>query len=370
MEIILEPCQEYKLEIGEKQHVKIIVLKGEAEIRGQELLNEKWYTFSNIKMAIFSLSGAVIKIDGEVDLHYKPRSSFFHRVAEYFDRNLAMARGPKNIMVIGNGRATFAASIVNYNARLHRKSIFTDIDPSSTNIFPGTLSTMLIDTFVDHTTGFQVQNPFCMFYGSTSLENYELYTMQIEELAKYIAEKSESSTHIVCAPALSNEQLAGIAKLLDIHEVVYLGNERTYNMLKTVLPTTFIENSGYVTENTETKCIRKYFYGAEDEYTPCSFTIKEACEVLQVGEDYVAPSTALPLGAERKIAKTGIRRTQMMENHILAISEAKNEKEIATAPVSGFLVCIEESKNRVLCAQPKLPKSCFIVSSNIKYTDF
>ena len=53
MELTLLKNQEYRLEVNDSQKFKLMVLSGTAEIKGQELINEKWYTFKNIKTFIF-----------------------------------------------------------------------------------------------------------------------------------------------------------------------------------------------------------------------------------------------------------------------------------------------------------------------------
>ena len=70
MEVELAKDQEYHIEVNENQKLKIMIVSGLAEVKGQELLNDKWYTFSNIKTGIFTFTGAKLKIDGSCDLQF------------------------------------------------------------------------------------------------------------------------------------------------------------------------------------------------------------------------------------------------------------------------------------------------------------
>ncbi len=97
---------------------------------------------------------------------------------------------------------------------------------------------------------------------------------------------------------------------------------------------------------------------------------KNMISVVKLGEDYVAPVSALPLGSSRKVGITGIMEVDLKEGAVLAISHSGEKEEITTAPVSGFIVCVDEKKGRVLACQPKLPKCSYLIQSNLNYIDY
>lgn len=369
MEVELGTHQEYRLEVSDSKKIKVMVIAGLAEVRGQELLNDKWYTFSNIKTAIFTFTGAKLKIDGACDLQYIAVASMFPKVFSYFDQ-LKSSPENKRIVVLGNGRSTFCATLANYFVRMHQKVIFTEIDPAKGNIFPGALSTMVVDTLVDYQENFKLNNPVCLFYGSTEIDNPDLYDLQIGALVNVVESKGLPYFHMILAPEMNAENINSLIKQFSVHEVVFVGNERLYHAMDLVVDKLFIENSGYILENTIARRISNYFNGINSEYTPCTFLVKQDWNVVRVGEEHAAPESALPLGAARKVGKTGINKTEPIEGHVLAISEAEQEEDVATGAVVGFIVCVDEKKFRVLCTQPRLPKLSYLIQGSIKYVDY
>lgn len=367
MEVELGRCQEYRIEILESQKVKIMVVAGLAEIKGQELLNDKWYSFSDIKTTIFTFTGAKLKIDGNYDLQYIASSSCFPHIFNYFDAN---KDSPKTILVLGRGRSTFCTTIANYLVRMHKEVDFIELDPSKGNIFPGVLSLLHIDCFVDCMERFRLKNPVSLFHGSLTIENSELFDMQTDFLAKEVESRGRECFRLVLCPELAADELNSLSKRFKASEAVIVGDERLFHRIGLIIPKTFIENSGYVQENTVSKSISRYFNGVNHEYTPCSFIVKHDWEIVRIGEQYTAPESALPLGATRKVGKTDVCRTELVENAVLAISEAEDEDQVARSPVMGFIVCLDDKKFRILCTQPKMPKMKYLVQGSIKYIDF
>ena len=394
-----------------------MVVAGLVQVKGQELLNDRWYVFSNIKTAIFTFTGAKLKIDGVADIQYVAVHSSASKIFNYFDK-LYKSNENSTILVLGKGRSSFCTTISNYFVRMHKKIIFTEIDPSKGNIFPGTLSTMFIDE------GFKLNNPHCLFYGNTEIDNIELYDLQIDALVKHIQKMnlttddiqnvdsnrfneddpinikenhtenidfngnnyqprniahtnsfdnnySPKYVQLILAPEMSIDNLNNIIKKFNVKESIFVGDERMFNKINLIVKKIFIENYGYIYENTIPKSINRYFNGINNEFTPCSFIVKQNFwNIVRIGEEYVAPDSALPLGATRKVGKTAVNKVDLIENSILAISDAKDENEVATSPVSGFITCVDEKKFRILCTQPRLPKQAYLIQGNIRYIDF
>lgn len=367
MEIQIPRNHELRLEVLENQKIKLMVTNGLAEIFGQELLNEKWHVITNSKLSVFTFTGAIVKIEGVCDLLYTAESSCFPKIFNYFD---TVKDSSSTVLVLGKGRSTFCITLANYFVRLHKKMDFLELDPSKGNIFPGALSYMHIDTLADYTDKLKLNNPFCLYYGSLEIENIELFDVQTQRLADEIEFRNNQNFKVILCPELSNDKINQLIKKFKVASAICIGNERVYHRLNVDVPKIFIENSGYINENNVSKAINKYFNGANNEYTPSSFLIKTDCAVVRVGEQYAAPESALPLGASRKIGNTDVCKCDLIQNAVLAISEAENDTQIITAPVSGFVACLDEKKFRILCTQAKLPKCKYLVQGSVKYVDF
>lgn len=366
MEIQIPRNRELRLEILENQKIKLMVTSGLAEIFGMEILNEKWYNFTNIKCAIFTFTGAILKIEGDCDLQYIAESSCFPHIFNYFD---SIKDSKDTIFVLGKGRSTFCTTIANYFVRIHKKLDFIEIDPAKGNIFPGSLSYLQIDTLVEFNDKFKLINPYCLYYGSLSIDNIELYLLQCQKLKEEVENRNTNNFKVVLCPDLPLEILNQLLKTYKASTVVCIGNERMFHKLNISVPKIFIENTGFISENTVAKSINRYFNGPNGEYTSSSFLLKD-CPVFRIGEQYSAPESALPLGASRKVGHTDICRCDLIQNAVLAISEGENEDQVVISPVLGFIVCLDEKKQRILCTQPKLPKCKFLIQGSVKYIDY
>lgn len=370
MKVELATNQEYRIEVMENQKLRIMVIAGIAEVRGQELLNDKWHVFTKIRTSIFTFTGAKLKIDGTCELQYKAISSPMPKIFSYFDYLYKTPNLNKTILVLGHGRSTFCSTLANYFVRMHKSVLFTEIDPAKGNIFPGALSSMVVSSLVDYKTGFNMSSPTCFFFGSTEIENMELYELQIDALIDSVEKRNFVGLHMILAPELSVDMLNILIKKFKICETVIIGDERLFNKLNLLSNKLQIENSGYIHENTVAASINRYFNGFENEYKPCAFLVKQPWQVVRIGEEFIAPESALPLGATRKVGKTGVNKTEPVCNAVLAISEAATEAEVPTSKVIGFAVCLDEKKFRILCTQPKLPKNAFLIQGSIRYIDF
>ncbi|ELA42768.1 uncharacterized protein VICG_00083 [Vittaforma corneae ATCC 50505] len=367
MEIQIPRNHELRLEVMENQKIKVMVISGLAEIFGQELLNEKWYNFTDIKCSIFTFTGAVVKIEGSCDLSYLAESSCFPKIFNYFD---SIKDSLGIVIVVGRGRSTFCTTLANYFVRVRKKLDFLEVDPLKGNVFPGALSYLQIDSLVEYNDKLKLTNPYCLFFGSLSIENTELYQIQTEKLNEEVESRETGNFKVILCPELSNDMLHQLIKTFKASGVVCIGNERMFHRLNTPIPKIFIENTGYIAENTVAKSINRYFNGPSSEYTPSSFSLRSEYTVLRIGEQYAAPESALPLGASRKIGHTDVCRCELIQNAVLAISGAENEDQVVRSPALGFVVCVDEKKQRILCTQPRLPKCKYLVQGSVKYIDF
>lgn len=373
MEIVLRSNQEYRIEVGETQRLKVMVISGLAEIKGQELLNDRWYVLKDVRTFIFTFSGCKLKVEGMYDLQYisdKTNVPSIFNVFNFFVGNGFDYSGLRTFMVLGNGRSTFCFTLINYFVRKNKKVLFTEVDPSRGNIFPGALSTIHIDTLVDCVEGMRLKNPLSFYYGSVEMENTELYDLQTTELREAIKNKNVEDFHLILCPEGSSSFYNTLIKRFEVNKVVVVGDERLYHSLDVIVDKLMIDRSGFVNDRDINKSVSRYFRGANDEYTPFSFNVKYKWKIVRVGEVHVAPDSALPLGSTRKVGCVEVSEVELAENSILAISEAKNIQDVPKSAVLGYVVVIDASTFKILCTQPKLPKYTFLVQGDIKYVEY
>ncbi|KAL6121630.1 hypothetical protein NUSPORA_01428 [Nucleospora cyclopteri] len=386
----LLPDEEFRIEVGESQKLRIKVVKGIAEIKGKELLKESTNVFTDVKTSIYTFTGCQLQIEGEADLTFVSKCSPFPAVFTIFDRlykNLKEENKVCNVLLLGSGKSTVAVSLCNFFVRMHEKVIFTEIDPSKGNIFPGALSTMVIENLSE--PFFDLNNPFSLFYGSKEVSNQELYEMQVQSLA----EKCSTFSHpnIIVAPEMEHSFLETVIDIFNITHLVVVGDERMYYLIlnkmeKEELKNSwgdklrvkgkkieafYVENPGFLQENKVAKSIKRYFYG-KSEFTPSRILVnKNNISVLKLGEDFAAPVSALPLGSSRRLGLMGVEEVDLQESSILGISTATDQESVITAPIAGFAVCVDEKKGKILCSQPKLPsKTVYLIQGNIKFIDY
>ncbi|EQB62333.1 polyribonucleotide 5 -hydroxyl-kinase clp1 isoform 2 [Vairimorpha apis BRL 01] len=292
MKVILEKFFEYRIEVGDTQKLKIMILTGSAEIKGQELLLEKWYTFSNIKTFIFTYHGCILKIEGTSDLQYISSNT---NVLSIFD--LINLSGP--ILVLGK----------------------------------------------------------------------DLYFKLINNLQNAIFKKQCGDLHLILAPDETNEYYDEICKIFCIKQIVVVGDERKFNLIKTSTNKIYIQLTGYIYENNVNKSIDRYFNGLNNEFTYHTFCVKRKWNIFRVGEECLAPESALPLGSTRKLDTLAVNEVDLKDNSIIGISEARSEDDIINSPVLGYCLVKNADTFKIMCCQPKLPKYSFFIQGDLLYND-
>lgn len=134
--------------------------------------------------------------------------------------------------------------------------------------------------------------------------------------------------------------------------------------------------------------IKSYFYGPQNEYSPFPVTVPfKDLHIRRIGEGPVAPSSALPLGASRRVDECRVVRVELSTtpsvipntvsvppksilNSVFAISQAPitDEASIVDAPIAGyvFVTGVDEFKNKVTFLSPvpgKFPYPYLILGS-------
>lgn len=358
-EIALEPFNELRFEVGPEKEFKVFVIEGNCEILGQELLNERWYTFKNARSFLYTLKGCKLRIEGAPELQYVSDESNIQDAVSLF---LKLNSHPRNVMVLGKARSTLALTLINFFARVRKKVIFTELDPSSGNlVFPGVIGSTLIDKIVDFNKGFDVLNTLAYFYGTTKIKDKDHYIKVLEELSK----KGQDHVNIVIGPNNMTfiEKIHGMFK---IESIVVVGDERMMHMIPIDVDKTRIRPSSGLVDDDATKKIHSYFYGRSSELTPFSLNLKGQ-KIFSKENEMLAPETALPLGASRKLQSSPVKEVEFSENSIMAIVDCQDEQRVLTSPCTGFLLALEKETQRVLSPQSKLPKDQFLFRGDIRY---
>lgn len=368
----------FRFEVNETQKFKVKLVTGLAEHKGAELLSDKFYVFSDIKTSIHTFTGCELEVEGECELCYVSEKSTDAKLYDIYAKEAENIE-TNNILVIGNGSSTTSLTLCNYFVRENKPVTFIELDPSKGNIFPGALTAIEVEKM--QFNSFEMSNVInCLFYGSKEVDNIELYELQINALMQ---NKERNGSRVVLAPFINYLLLDKTIELFNIKKLIVCGDERLHhkikNSIKSEIHHYFLSTGdAYVHDEKINKSIRRYFNGEELVEVNNAFVLKESLSssritlgnptVVKVGEDYVAPDTALPLNAKRKLGIIGVEEVDLCENAVLAISEATEKEDLATSPVTGFMVCLDEKSGKMLSSQPKAPKISFLIQSNIKYT--
>ena len=90
-----------------------------------------------------------------------------------------------------------------------------------------------------------------------------------------------------------------------------------------------------------TSSVREYFYGVKKELSPMRMTLPfSKIQIFRCGGGPQAPSSALPIGTTSLINKALpvlVQPTKDLQNSVLALSYAQDEKQILESSVAGFV---------------------------------
>eukprot|EP00842_Homolaphlyctis_polyrhiza_P006326 jgi/Hompol1/6695/HPOL_000415-RA len=403
------------------------------------------YSFTGRKLAVFTWHGCVLEISflSGSELVYAvnyigyetPMQSYLnvHMALEQVRdavRQSATESGPR-VLIVGqadSGKTTLSKILVNYAAKQSRRPIFIDIDPTQGSIsLPGTVGAMAVTRFLDCEDEFSAPTtlmgttPIVYYYGFTEpLERPKLYCAIVSKMASVINTKMQdpelnASGFIIDTPSQFAEP-AGFDLLKDaiqsfqVNIVLVIGHERLFSDLKAhfgdksdVSVMKLNKSGGAVTRNRDIRRkmqmqrIAEYFYGShKTEMTPFSQTISFSdVAIRKVDEGTLAPSSALPLGTERKSQDnkyTKVEPGDILLHSVLAVTHAllpgapdangvltkiysPEEETLALleSNIAGFIyvseVMTEKRKMTVLAPTPgKLPKT-FLMMATLKWLD-
>ncbi|KAG0368283.1 Pre-mRNA cleavage complex II protein Clp1-domain-containing protein [Gamsiella multidivaricata] len=425
-EWILDEENELRIEIDFDAKVKLRLVTGTAEVFGTELGQNVDYEFSGRKIAVFTWHGCKLQIYGTCSVEYIANET---PMISYLNMHLALeqrrvlatqnnGQGPRVLIVGPNdvGKTSLSKILLSYALRQNRQPIYVDLDCSEGSItMPGCLTATPLTEMIDVEEGFgssatsaptagSAVMPLAYYYGFPSpKDNAKLYNVLLARLAQSVNRRLEEDeaarkSGIVIdtnglIDATGYEVIANCIKAFSVDVIIVLGHERLYSDMTRLhqKPATVtspgiavikLAKSGGVVERdsgfrrqTQNQKIREYFYGtAKSELAPYSTMINyHDVEILRVGEGSLAPSSALPIGEDRKVSETQVVKVEPGEHllhSVLAVSNADKmkEPEILETNLAGFVYVseIHETRKKITVLSPcpgRIPKKFWWLGS-------
>jgi polyribonucleotide 5'-hydroxyl-kinase len=328
---------ELRIEVDFNKQITLKLLSGTAEIFGTELLLSKVYTLTGCKVALFSWHGCEIEVKGSFEVAYVSDET---PMMLYLNTHLALEwmryqaekdhmKGPR-VMLCGPtdvGKSSISRILISYAVRQGHYPIFVDLDVGQGALsVPGAMAAVALNRPVDIEEGYSNLEPLTYFYGHTSLNGSpKVFRKHMGQLAKVIQQRclidhrSNTAGLVINSCGwvedLGYELLLHAIEVFDVNVLLVVDHERLYidltrefksksGMYLAKLP----KSGGVVTRSQEyrrkarAKRIRDYFYGVMNDLCPYSLTMNiNDASVFKFGEGPVAPSSALPIGADRKV---------------------------------------------------------------------
>lgn len=422
-EIKIPPGGEYRFEVDFDAEAPFCfkLLSGTAEIFGSELAEGREYSVTGCKLAIFSFSGATLTVSGgpcaveylstEPPVAQNALVNFIAALEN--EQNFPEPGQIPRVLVLGSGRNTVCRTLVNYAARRHLSAannqprpIVVDLDVSNgASLLPGTLTACAPDRPVEvHESWSQLPDGqlVSFFYGSQAVaDNPKFYRKLAERLGELVYSRPANAVFAVAPPELSSGEQGGdlltdLQKYFRFNVILVVGNERLFvtvskqfTELGSVRVFKLPKSGGIVDKDAAFRRalqhaqFRSYFYGSQQEFHPFSLSLQaENVTIFRVGDaSSLAPSSALPLGATRKIDSsrltkvTGLSPAQLLYSVLGVLGDScaafdpeTSLQEAALAPMAGFVhvLDVDEQKQSMTVLSPcagNLPTKYLILAS-------
>ncbi|KAI9350601.1 hypothetical protein DFJ73DRAFT_795906 [Zopfochytrium polystomum] len=377
-EVIVKPEQELRLEVGVKETVTLKVKSGRAEIFGTELAENAEYSFSGAKLAVFTWDGCVVELKGQCDDYVAgdtPMQSYLNvhialeRIRE--EASSSGAVGP-TVMIVGPtdcGKSSLCKTLINYAVKCERKPVFVDLDTNEGSLaMPGSLAATvyLRNIDVEEEFGGSPQStgatPLVFYYGySAPTERPKLYSRTAAKIAEVVGRKLAESEDVKASGAIINTPWQFVdddALLKQAIEAFRADHERTYagsavSIVKLAKSGGCVSRDKAFRRHQQNAKIKEYFYGtAKFPLSPYSNSVGfNEVTVRMVGEGTLAPSSALPIGMERKVQETRVVKVEagdMLLHSVLAVSNADRLDAMAGALVSAPALTADEETALIL----------------------
>ncbi|KAG0049992.1 hypothetical protein BGZ83_005199 [Gryganskiella cystojenkinii] len=396
-EWLLEEENELRIEVDFDTKVKLRLVTGTAEIFGTELGQNVDYEFSGRKIAVFTWHGCKLLVTGTCAVEYlaeeTPMVSYLNMHLALEQRRVLVSQGKNNgqgprVLIVGPndvGKTSLSKLLLSYALRQSRQPIYVDLDCSEGSItMPGCLTATPLTEMIDVEEGFgssatsaptagSAVMPLAYYYGFPSpKDNVKLYNVLLNRLAQSVKrrleedEAAKKSGIIIDTNGLIDstgyEIIAQCINAFSIDVILVLGHERLYSdmtrlhqksgsgvsVVKLAKSGGVVERDSTFRRQTQNQKIREYFYGtSKSELAPYSTMINyHDVEILRVGEGSLAPSSALPIGEDRKVSETHVVKVDPGEHllhSVLAVSNAERmqEPEILETNLAGFIYVSE-----------------------------
>jgi polyribonucleotide 5'-hydroxyl-kinase len=313
--------------------------------------------------------------------------------AKMFDK-----QGPRVIIVgpTDTGKSTLCRLLINYAVRAERCPTFVDLDIGQSSGVPGMLSAIPIERPVDVSEGFDLTMPLVYWFGDVSPgANPDLYRLQIANIMRHVDRRLQANEDASISGLIINTcgwidglgydilKYAIEATRADL--VLVLDNERLYsdltqdfvNARQTALASASTHNlkspldviklnksGGVVTRSvdyrrqTRMDKMREYFYGPSGDLCPHSSVVDFSdVQVFRIGGGPRAPTSALPIGAERTVNPTRVVEVTPgpdLVHCVLGVSHAKTADVILESNLAGFLYVTDVNfeKKKITCLAP------------------
>ncbi|XP_028391142.1 protein CLP1 homolog isoform X2 [Dendronephthya gigantea] len=414
----LERETELRFEVPEtddsqgKKSAQLVLLKGQAEIFGTELVLHKKFNFKpGDKIAVFTWDGCIVEISGAVDGAYVSRETpmlmylnlhaALDQMREKAKKNPGLT-GPR-IMITGPGdvgKSTLCRILLNYAVRLGRRPIYCDLDVGQGSIsIPGSTGALLIERPADIEEGFAIHAPLVYNFGHTSPSaNSKLYDVLTSQISDVVKERFEKNSEARIGGVVVNtcgwvtgagyKMLVHAAKAFDVNVIVVLDQERLYNDFKKQfgedIEVLHLPKSGGVVTRSQqfrresrNERIREYFYGIKNNFYPHTFEVKFSdVKVFKIGAPAV-PDSCLPIGMQKDEIETKLVPMQPGKDLIhcvLGLSMASDpEEDLVRTNIAGYIVItdvdMERQQYKILSPAPRpLPRQ-FLLLSDVKFMD-
>lgn len=411
----------FEMECG--QDVRLKVVGGTCECFGAELAPQHEYDLKGpLKLAVYSVDGCEIslKATGPLAVEYVSADAAAGRYLQIFQDILGAPPSSLpaiKVLVLGEGRNSLARAFVNYGIRLSNDDtsgwalpLLVNLDvQNGTVLFPGVVGALPstphrpyeLSDFRGALLDASGASPLSFFYGHASVkDNFKMYGRLIhalllacEQRLQKCQEQRPSQRPLMIAVGPGEGVEESVLVELGLRErfthIVVIGNERLMSALqRRNFPNVHLikapKSAGYVPR--ASACRRQelerqmegYFYGSHHELTPYSSVVAfaDVC-IYRVGEEAsVAPSSALPLGATRKVDETRFARLQEctsshLQYAVMAVSSSLDEAGIAEAPVAGYVhvTHVDEARQTLtlLCPCPGELYSKHLLLGSLKW---
>eukprot|EP00939_MAST-03C_sp_MAST-3C-sp1_P003030 g3030.t1 len=402
-EFELKPRTELRFQLvhdENKYHIKMILLKGTAEIFGSELIAGKEYVLSERNGAVFTWHGCNLLVQSvDVEILNRPVLDIFEKtnmddvLREH--GNLENLRkdaldfglvGPR-VAIVGAphaGKSTFAEMLLAYAVKRGYQPMYVELDPAmSLASCQGTISASLATEFsLNPARGFQPQHPLVYFYGHTDTSvNKEAYKTLVGEMWTSVCERMEKhskSDKMKASGAIVNmcswkgewtgkegfELLTSmLRKKMAIDRVIVVDHDGLVNMIKSAFPD--LEDSvvsvkaspgvsrrrpASIRDHLFEMQIDRYFYGHEDDLMgkckPLSISKRfDEIEVYAIDRMNKIDNYMLPVGKEDaanqfQLKRVDVKDVMSLKHKLLAVMRTTDRNDVMdlSACVAGLVI--------------------------------